>query len=63
MCCVCALPTLSQVLSNRGCAQEGALQPLEEEEGGGVFYGEIEEQPPTKKRRIQKKEKMTDPVF
>lgn len=33
LCCVvCALPTLSQVLSNRGCAQDGALQPLAEEE-------------------------------
>lgn len=33
LCCV--LQTLSQVLSNRGCAEDGALQPLEEEEGRG----------------------------
>lgn len=35
LCCIdCALPTLSQVLSNRGCAQDGALQPLDEDERG-----------------------------
>lgn len=33
--CVCAANTTSQVLSNRGCAQDGALQPLVEEEGEG----------------------------
>lgn len=51
---LCVQPTLSQVLSNRGCAEDGALQPLDEEGGERKeevwFYGK-EKRSPLKKRQ------------
>lgn len=61
-CCVVRVQaTLSQVLSNRGCAQDAALQPLDEE--GGKRMEEVWFYAQEKRSPLEKKGRMTDRVF